>query len=91
MDDDQKKQSEFLLSLIRADGGTDIFKGMEKGWSTMEHRTNALKNTCSCVFLLTDGQDTSHMSEKMELATKMKASGACFFYLGLEMIMILHT
>lgn len=65
---------------LHATGGTNIFDGMNTGWSILENRKT--KNPASCLFLLTDGQDRDATAEKLELARKMKAQGTSLFVFG---------
>jgi len=80
MDALKKENSKMLLSLLSATGGTDIFKGMQRGCSILDQRTS--RSPSSCMFLLTDGQDTSNLTAKMALATQLKAAGTSFFAFG---------
>lgn len=71
------KSSIYRLS---ATGGTDIYAGMQQGWSLLESRRT--RNPASCMFLLTDGQDRDHTAEKLELARRMKSAGTSLFVFG---------
>ena len=68
------------VEVLRANGGTDIYAGMQTGWSILSNRQT--KNPTSCVFLLTDGQDSSNMDLKLALAKEMKAAGTSLFVFG---------
>lgn len=48
---------------IKAGGGTDIYSGMVNAVNILDQRTEV--NKLSCIFLLTDGEDSSHMAEKL--------------------------
>lgn len=69
----RKAESEMLVNSLRAGGGTDIYAGMKKGHDILARRSS--KNPISCMFLLTDGQDGSHLAEKKAIASSMKAEG----------------
>ena len=61
-------------------GGTDIYSGMACAARVLDSRKS--RNPISCVFLLTDGQDSSHMTEKIALARLMKTKGYSLFVFG---------
>lgn len=80
MTPENKDRSRQCMSTLTATGGTDIFDGMRLGWDIFSQRKT--RNPASCVFLLTDGQDTSNTPQKLELARSIKASGASLFCFG---------
>ncbi|RYH13809.1 VWA domain-containing protein [archaeon] len=75
-----KALSKGYINRIHATGGTNIFDGMQKGWQVLERRQ--LRNTSSCVFLLTDGQDQSNLEQKKDLARAIRSSGSSLFLFG---------
>eukprot|EP01031_Cornospumella_fuschlensis_P030414 gene30413-36747_t len=75
-----KELSKRLLGSIRANGGTDIYAGMQEGWGVLERRR--VRNTTSCVFLLTDGQDQDNAEAKKALARTIRSSGSSLFLFG---------
>jgi len=80
MTDENKAKSTRLLSDIDADGGTDIFSGLQSAFGVLERRTT--KNSASCVFLLTDGQDSQRLTEKVALCNTMRSKGYSLFCFG---------
>jgi len=75
-----KERARKHIEDIVAGGGTDIYAGMNTGWSICKARRTF--NPSTCVFLLTDGQDGSRFEEKKTLAREIKASGASLFVFG---------
>lgn len=75
-----KATSEVVVRNISADGGTDIYDGLSKGYDVLESRQT--KNKLCSVFLLTDGCDSSRLPDKMALAGLMRAKGMSLFVFG---------
>ncbi len=70
-----------VLSSIKANGGTKIFKGLNKGYQILKNRVH--KNPNSVMFLLTDGQDSTHLAEKKAMAREMRVQqGTALFVFG---------
>jgi len=69
-----------LIASLLSGGGTDIFAGMRSGAAVLSGRAD--RNPCSCMFLLTDGQDGSNIPEKLALAEELRVSGTSLFTFG---------
>lgn len=80
MSDEKKTLSSSRLTSVVAEGGTNIYSGMTSAMSILE--TRKTRNPISCVFLLTDGQDSSRVTDKIALARQMKANGHSLFVFG---------
>mmetsp|Transcript_25456 Transcript_25456/g.42469 ORF Transcript_25456/g.42469 Transcript_25456/m.42469 type:complete len:497 (-) Transcript_25456:151-1641(-) len=80
MNEANKRAAQSQLNGLYATGGTNILAGMQHGWAVLENRKT--RNPASCVFLLTDGQDRGHLSEKLALARAMKSAGSSLFVFG---------
>ena len=81
MNDEKKtKSANIIRDHLNAGGGTNILSGMKRGAEILQ--TRQTRNTASCLFLLTDGQDRSNKEEKIELARELKDSGTALFVFG---------
>lgn len=80
LNDRNKRTSSEAIESIRAGGGTDIYAGLHVGWSFLENRRTS--SAASCVFLLTDGQDKSNLSLKLNLAKAIREAGSSLFLFG---------
>ena len=76
----KNKSSSIIRDQLHAGGGTDIFAGMQKGAQLLE--TRRTRNSASCMFLLTDGQDRGNTPEKIALARRLKDGGTALFVFG---------
>lgn len=74
-----KSQTKRLVNRLSAGGGTCIFSGMRKGWEVLSRRRETQP---SCMFLLTDGQDRSNTSLKMDLAKEIMNAGCNLMVFG---------
>jgi uncharacterized protein YegL len=80
MTPDRKATALELVRNIRAGGGTKIFEGIAAGQRMLRERQT--HNPSSCVFLLTDGQDSTQLMEKRSLARELQSSGTSVFVFG---------
>lgn len=80
MTDVNKFSATSLLRNLSAGGGTDIFAGLNLGWSVLKNRRE--RNHSSCIFLLTDGQDNSNLPGNIALAKEIKQAGASLLVFG---------
>ena len=79
-DSNKTKSADIIRDQLHAGGGTDILAGMQCGAQILE--TRRTRNTASCVFLLTDGQDRSNTPEKIALSRRLKDNGTAVFVFG---------
>lgn len=80
MDAAKKEQAEVACGRISAGGGTAIYAGMKMASDILNARKT--RNSLSCVFLLTDGQDSSQLPEKKALAEAMRSQGVVLSVFG---------
>jgi len=80
MTEENKGTSKRLVNNLHAGGGTSIYDGMHAGWEVLSSR--AYRNSSSCMFLLTDGQDHSNRDRQLAIARDMKAAGTSLFAFG---------
>lgn len=80
MTDENKATAAAAVQPICAGGGTNILSGMQAALQILEGRET--HNPISSVFLLTDGIDSSHMSEKRRVAKAIKDGGSSLFVYG---------
>eukprot|EP01036_Dinobryon_divergens_P028637 gene28637-37617_t len=76
----KSKSTKIIRDQLNAGGGTNILAGMQCGAQILD--TRRTRNTASCVFLLTDGQDRSNTPEKIALARRLKDNGTALFVFG---------
>lgn len=79
-DSNKNKSSGIIRDQLHAGGGTNILAGMQSGAQLLD--TRRTRNSASCMFLLTDGQDRSNTPEKIALARRLKDSGTALFVFG---------
>lgn len=79
-DENKTKSTNIIRDHLNADGGTNILSGMQRGAEILQ--TRRTRNTASCLFLLTDGQDRSCKEQKIDLARSLKDSGTALFVFG---------
>jgi len=80
MTEENRLRSTKQLDTLEACGGTDIYDGMQKAFDVLFQRKTS--NSLASIFLLTDGQDSSRMDEKMDLAKRMKSLGYSLMVFG---------
>jgi Mg-chelatase subunit ChlD len=80
MTPDRKATALEMVRNIRAGGGTKIFEGIAAGQRLLRERQT--HNPSSCVFLLTDGQDSTQLMEKRNLARELQNGGTSVFVFG---------
>jgi Mg-chelatase subunit ChlD len=80
MSNSNKQAAKGIQQNLRAGGGTSIFNGMNEGARILRQRRTF--NGASCMFLLTDGQDSSDKERKEALATEMRNAGTALFVFG---------
>lgn len=79
-DENKAKSNAIILDQLHAGGGTDIYAGLKQGANVLELRKS--QNAASCIFLLTDGQDRSNKTQKIDLARSLKQNGTALFAFG---------
>lgn len=79
-DENKTKSTNSIRDHLNAGGGTNIISGMQRGADILRMRRT--RNTASCLFLLTDGQDRSNKEEKIALSRTLKDSGTALFVFG---------
>lgn len=70
-----KERARTAISTMQGGGGTDIHSGLHAGMQILQGR--AAQNSVTCIFLLTDGQDTQRGTEdaKYQIAMTARANG----------------